>query len=84
MPHVPDIFPPNSFMVVTSFCGMFDAPCNTNGNPGRRCATSAKISKRNSSLSDLRLYAPWLVPIAIAKESMPVAFTNFSTSSGLV
>ena len=32
----------------------------------------------------LNLYAPWLVPIAIAKESTPVRVTKSITSSGLV
>ena len=34
--------------------------------------------------SGLNLYAPWLVPMAIARESQPVLETNSSTSSGRV
>lgn len=63
---------------------MFDAPCNTSGKFGMRDAISASMSKRNSASSCVRLYAPWLVPIAIAKESVLVSDTNFSTSDGLV
>lgn len=34
--------------------------------------------------SGVNLYAPWLVPMAIASESTPVFVTNSSTSSGRV
>ena len=44
-----------------------------------------QISKRSCGfVPGLNLYAPWLVPIAIARESTPVSPTNSSTSSGLV
>ena len=84
MPRAFDSFPPFLFIVSVRCDGMFDAPCSTNGKFGMRLAISPKISNRNSSLSLLRLYAPWLVPMAIAKESVLVADTNFSMSSGLV
>lgn len=84
MPSAPEMCPPFSFMIVISFCGMFDAPCKTNGNVGIRLVISDNISKRNSWVVCLRLYAPWLVPIEIAKESIFVADTNFSILSGFV
>ena len=37
-----------------------------------------------SLASPLNLYAPWLVPIAIAKESQPVLLTNSSAWAGSV
>ena len=52
-----------------------EAPCNTIGVFGIFSFTCFKISNLNFA-SPLNLYAPWLVPIAIAKESQPVFSTN--------
>ena len=84
MPRAFDMWPPNLFIVVIRCVGMLDAPCRTSGKFGMRLAMSDNISNLSSSSSDLRLWAPWLVPIDMAKESMPVCVTNFSASEGLV
>ena len=60
-----------------------EAPCNTIGVFGIFSLIFAKISNLNFA-SPLNLYAPWLVPIAIAKESHPVLSTNSFASSGFV
>ena len=39
---------------------------------------------KSSFGSPLNLYAPWLVPIAMASESTPVLSTNSAASSGTV
>ncbi len=58
MPRAFFMSPPYSFIFVTIFCGMFEAPCKTNGKFGIRDAISAKISNRSSVSSVARLYAP--------------------------
>ncbi len=47
-------------------------PCSTMGKPGRRRETSSSTSKRSWGLvPGLNLYAPWLVPMAIAEGVAP-------------
>ena len=88
--------PPFSLMILTYSWLTEDEPCKTIGNPGSLLLTSSKMSNLNGGgnkipvsgslvhCSGLNLYAPWLVPIAIANESQPVLRTNSSTSSGFV
>ena len=76
-PFAPGISPPYLLHFSTSSGITVDAPCNTIGVFGIRVFTSFNMS--NLSLaSPLNFYAPWLVPIAIAKESQPVLLTNSS------
>ena len=74
-PFVPGISPPYLLHVSTSSGITVDAPCSTIGVFGILSFISFKISNLNLA-SPLNLYAPWLVPIAIAKESQPVLSTN--------
>ena len=89
------ILPPWELMMSTYSWVTLLAPCKTIGNPGRRLLTSSRISNlsgggtKTPSLflvhcSGLNLYAPWEVPMAIAKLSTPVLLTKSSTCSGFV
>ena len=75
--------PPNSLHIFTNSGITVEAPCSTIGVFGILVFTSFKISNLNFA-SPLNLYAPWLVPIAIAKESHPVLLTNSSACAGSV
>ena len=77
--------PPLALMSSTYLGVTEDAPWRTMGKPGRRLETSSRMSKRSWGLvPGLNLKAPWLVPMAMARLSTPVARTNSSTCSGLV
>ena len=60
-----------------------EAPCKTIGVFGISSFTLCKISNLNFA-SPLNLYAPWLVPIAMASESHPVLSTNSFACCGSV
>ena len=65
-----------------SSSGLADPPCNTRGT---ETFDFISLSKSNFKCgSNPSGYIPWAVPIAIAKQSHPVASTNFSASSGFV
>lgn len=76
MPIAFSILPPNLLIVSTKSNGTDDAPCKTNGVDGISFCICSNMSKRNFSSADFRLYAPWDVPIATAKESVWVSITN--------
>ena len=82
-PFAPGISPPNLLHVSTSSGITVEAPCKTIGVFGIFSFTCFNISILNFA-SPLNLYAPWLVPIAIAKESHPVLSTNSFAWSGSV
>ena len=75
--------PPYLLHISTNSGITVDAPCNTIGVLGILSLISFKMSNLNFA-SPLNLYAPWLVPIAIAKESHPVLLTNSSAWAGSV
>ena len=74
-PCAPGISPPNSLHFFTNSGKTVDAPWSTRGVSGIRLWISLRRSKSRYG-SPLNLYAPWLVPIAIARESTPVRFTK--------
>ena len=82
-PFAPGMFPPYLLHISTNSGITVEAPCSTIGVFGINSLTFAKISNLNLA-SPLNLYAPWLVPIAIAKESQPVLSTNSLACIGSV
>ena len=82
-PFAPGISAPYSLHCATSSGITVEAPCNTIGVFGILSFIFFKISNL-SFASPLNLYAPWLVPIAIAKLSTPVAATKSLACFGLV
>ena len=85
IPTASGILPPFSFIISTNFGTTEDAPCKTMGNFGNLASTSCNMSNLNWGFCPgLNLYAPWLVPIAMANESTPVRVTKSSTCPGSV
>ena len=82
-PWAPGMSPPYSLHLATNSGRTEEAPCKTIGKLGRRSPTFLRRSKSRYG-SPLNLYAPWEVPIAIAKESTPVSSTNSAACSGSV
>ena len=82
-PMEPAILPPAALMRATSSCGTDEDPCMTSGKPGRRALIFSRTSKWRDCLP-LNLKAPWLVPMAQARESQPVCLTKSSASKGSV
>lgn len=71
-------------MISIHSCVTHDEPCITRCVLGNRAwiSLTRSITKTSPVGRWLNLYAPWLVPIAIARASTPVSNTNRTASSG--
>ena len=95
MPTLSASLPPYSLIIFTYCCGTEDEPWRTIGNPGIFLSISSRMSNLSGGgtrmpsaflvhCSGVNLYAPWLVPMEMARESTPVLAEKSWTSSGFV